>query len=95
MASRHPIIVGIGQITYHPEEHPDYLHPLQLAKIAVESAVEDCRGPAVLGHADMVTVINMFSHGYADPAGLFCEMLGFSRASASTRPSAATRPSGW
>jgi acetyl-CoA C-acetyltransferase len=76
MAFSHPIIVGIGQITYHPEEHPDYLHPLQLAKIAVESAVEDCRCPAVLGHADAVTVINMFSHGYRDPAGLFCEMLG-------------------
>ena len=72
----HPVIVGIGQITYRPEEHSDYLHPLQLGKIAVESAVEDCRCPAVLGHADTVTVINMFSHGYADPAGLFCEMLG-------------------
>jgi acetyl-CoA acetyltransferase len=68
----HPVIVGIGQITYHPEEHSDFLHPLQLGKIAVE----DCRCAAVLGHANTVTVINMFSHGYADPAGLFCEMLG-------------------
>jgi acetyl-CoA C-acetyltransferase len=76
MPVAHPVIVGIGQITYHPDEHPDYLHPLQLAKIAVESAVKDCGDLAILGRSDSLTVINMFSHGYEDPAGLFCEMLG-------------------
>lgn len=72
----HPVIIGVGQITYHPEEHSESLHPLELAKIAVESAAEDCRCPAVLGRADSVTVINMFSHAYGDPAGQFCEILG-------------------
>lgn len=72
----HPVIVGIGQITCRPGEHPASLHPLELAKIAVGCAAEDCRCPAILGRADSVTVINMFSHTYRDPAGLFCEMLG-------------------
>jgi acetyl-CoA C-acetyltransferase len=72
----HPVIVGIGQITYHPEEHPDTPHPLQLAKRVVEAAAEDCGSRAVLSRADSVTVINMFSHAYGDPAGQFCEMLG-------------------
>lgn len=76
MSFIHPIIVGVGQVTYRPNEHPDSPDPLQLAKIAVEACVEDCRCSAVLGRADSVTVINMFSHGYTDPAGLFCEMLG-------------------
>jgi acetyl-CoA C-acetyltransferase len=76
MPVAHPVIVGIGQITYHPEEHADFLHPLQLGKIAVESAAEDCGDRAILGRADCVIVINMFSHSYEDPAGLFCEMLG-------------------
>jgi acetyl-CoA C-acetyltransferase len=70
------VIVGIGQITYHPEEHPDTPHPLQLAKRVVEAAAEDCGSRAVLSRADSVTVINMFSHAYGDPAGQFCEMLG-------------------
>ena len=76
MPAVHPVIVGIGQITYHPEEHPDTPHPLQLAKRVVEDAAEDCGSRAVLSRADSVTVINMFSHAYGDPAGQFCEILG-------------------
>jgi len=76
MPVAHPVIVGIGQITYHPEEHSDSPHPLQLAKIAVEAGVEDCGDRTILGRADSVTVINIFSHSYGDPAGIFCEMLG-------------------
>ncbi|MCU0582703.1 MAG: acetyl-CoA acetyltransferase [Syntrophales bacterium] len=72
----HPVIVGIGQITCRPDEYPETMHPLELAKIAAACAAEDCRCPAVLGRADSVTVINVFSHAYGDPAGLLCEMLG-------------------
>ena len=72
----HPVIVGIGQITCRPDEYPETMHPLELAKIAAGCAAEDCRCPSVLGRADSVTVINVFSHAYGDPAGLFCEMLG-------------------
>lgn len=75
MNGNHPIIVGVGQITFRPEEHEDSPHPLQLAKMAVEESVRDCECPQILNHADSVTVVNMFSWYYKDPAGLLCEML--------------------
>jgi hypothetical protein len=38
MPAAHPVLVGIGQNTCQPEEHTDFLLPLQPGKIAVESA---------------------------------------------------------
>jgi acetyl-CoA C-acetyltransferase len=75
MEQRHPIIVGIGQITHRPEVREDIPHPLHLAKIAVEACVEDSECQTILNHLDSVTVVNMFSYYYEDPAGLLCEML--------------------
>ena len=75
MKGNHPVIVGVGQVTFRPGEHEDTPHPLQLAKMAVEESVQDCECPRILNHTDSVTVVNMFSWYYKDPAGLLCEML--------------------
>jgi len=75
MSPLHPVIVGVGQITCRPQEHETAPHALQLVQSAAEACVEDSRCPTILSHTDSVTVVNMFSWEYNDPAGQFCEML--------------------
>jgi acetyl-CoA C-acetyltransferase len=72
----HPVIIGVGQIT---ERRPDFdnpPHPLQLALMAVQTCIEDTESADILDHIDMVSVVNMFTWLYRDPAGRLCEMLG-------------------
>lgn len=75
MTMIHPVIVGVGQITNRPEDNGDALHPLQLAKMAIESCVDDSQCSEILRNVDLLSVVNMFSWTYEDPAGLLCEML--------------------
>lgn len=71
----HPIIVGVGQITNRSEDNQDTLHPLQLAKMAIDASLEDSQCSEILRKVDLLSVVNMFSWTYEDPAGLLCEML--------------------
>ncbi|MBN1365948.1 MAG: acetyl-CoA acetyltransferase [Syntrophaceae bacterium] len=71
----HPVIVGVGQITNRSEDNKNALHPLQLAKMAIDASVEDSQCSGILSHIDMISVVNIFSWTYEDPASLLCEML--------------------
>lgn len=75
MTMIHPVIVGVGQITNRPEDNGNELHPLQLAKMAIESCIDDSQCSEILRNVDLLSVVNMFSWTYEDPAGLLCEML--------------------
>ncbi len=70
-----PIIVGIGQITDRSGALEQAQHPLQMAHKAALSCIEDLGNPQILKHIQAVTVVNMFSWRYRDPAGLLSEML--------------------
>ena len=70
-----PIIVGIGQITDRSGLLEHAQHPLQMAQTAALSCVEDLGNPQILRHIQAVSVVNMFSWRYRDPAGLLSEML--------------------
>jgi acetyl-CoA C-acetyltransferase len=76
MKYRLPVIVGVGQVTDRTDGWGDDSHPLALARNAAEEAARDAGCPKILGKADAVSVVNIFSWNYGDPAGLFCEMLG-------------------
>jgi acetyl-CoA C-acetyltransferase len=70
-----PVIVGVGQITHRFGDNENALHPLQLAKMAVEKSLDDAQCSEILRHIDLLSVINMFSWTYENPSGLLCEML--------------------
>ena len=62
MPVAHPVIVGIGQITYHPEEHSDFLHPLQ-------GFLYGCgfQGRLAGGHGTFRQLICVLPHGGETP----------------------------
>lgn len=75
MSTRHPIIVGVGQITNRSAEVEGALHPIEMAKMAVRDCVQDCECSDILSHVDSMVVVNIISWQYADPANMLCEML--------------------
>ncbi len=75
--SRTPIIVGVGQRTNRVETPDQTLEPLELMALCAEGAAEDA-GAALLPSIDSITVVNLISHAYADPAAQLAARLGCS-----------------
>ena len=73
---RLPIIVGAGQVTNHERNFVNAPHPLELAKSAVEAAIEDSRCTQIRRHCDTLGIVNITSWHYKDPPGHLSEMLG-------------------
>jgi acetyl-CoA C-acetyltransferase len=73
---RLPIIVGAGQVTNHERNFVNAPHPLELAKSAVEAAIEDSRCTKILRNCDTLGIVNITSWHYKDPPGHLSEMLG-------------------
>ncbi|MHB8466032.1 MAG: acetyl-CoA acetyltransferase [Acidimicrobiales bacterium] len=63
---RTPVIVGVGQVTRHPESVAESLEPAALMAEAARAAGEDARAPGLLGRADSVQVVEVMSLGYAN-----------------------------
>jgi len=76
MKGEYPVVVASGQVTLHPEEIDSSVHALQVAALAAGKCAEDSGDPSILRRVDSLTLVNMFSGSYADPAGEFCGMLG-------------------
>ncbi len=70
-----PIIIGAGQLTNRAQSADEILSPMDLMERSANAASEDARA-AVLPHLDSVTVINLISHPYADPARQLAARLG-------------------
>jgi acetyl-CoA C-acetyltransferase len=75
--SRTPILVGVGQRTNRAESVDQILEPLELMALSAQDAADDT-GVALLPAVDSVTVINLISHPYADPAAQLAQRLGCS-----------------
>jgi len=73
--SNAPIIVGVGQRTNRVETTDQLREPLDLMVQCAEDAAADA-GIALPPALDSVTVINLISHPYADPATQLAQRLG-------------------
>jgi len=73
--SNAPILVGVGQRTNHVQASDQIREPLELMALCAEDAAVDA-GIALPQALDSVTVINLISHPYADPAAQLARRLG-------------------
>jgi acetyl-CoA C-acetyltransferase len=76
-ANRHPVIVGVGQITHREKIFGDEPSPSELARRAVQRCVEDTGCPGILQQVDSLLVVNMFCET-ENPTGALCDLLGIS-----------------
>jgi acetyl-CoA C-acetyltransferase len=77
--TNYPVIVGVGQLTNHPESINDAIEPAEMMAACARAAEEDC-GAGLLARADSVQVVNMISWSYPDAPGLLADKLGASPA---------------
>ena len=75
MNNRDPIIVGVGQLTHKSKNAKDFLHPLQGMKTVVKRAAEDAGCKKLIGTADALHVVNMFTWNYRKAPRLLAELL--------------------
>ncbi len=72
---KHPIIVGVGQITHREKIRGDDPSPSDLTARAVRACVEDSACSDLLKHVDSLSVVNMFCET-ENPTGTLCDLLG-------------------
>jgi acetyl-CoA C-acetyltransferase len=72
---RHPIIVGVGQVTIRDQAWPDIVGPLELMLEAASRAEADS-GIGLVRHIDQLTVVNVFSWDYGNAPALFADKFG-------------------
>ena len=71
-----PIIVGVGQWTNRPSHPSECVEPLEMMARSVDLAIEDCATKQIVAALDSITVINLISHPYADPAAQLASRIG-------------------
>lgn len=71
-----PIIVGVGQLVHRPGGLEEVREPLDLMAECARRAAEDAGIPGRLAAVDSLTVINVITRPYADPAGFLAARLG-------------------
>lgn len=74
-SSKTPVIVGVGQLTNRAEAADQILEPLELMARSAEIAADDAAA-SLLDKLDSITVINLISHPYDDPARQLATRLG-------------------
>jgi acetyl-CoA C-acetyltransferase len=74
-AAGQPILVGVGQLVNRAADPREVMEPLEMMAVAARRAVEDAEIPHRLGEIDSLTVINIISRAYADPAGFLAARL--------------------
>jgi|TARA_B100002003_G_scaffold231857_1_gene243190 acetyl-CoA acetyltransferase len=75
MNNRAPIIVGVGQLTHKSKNSRDFLHPLQGMKTAVKRAADDAGCKDLIGTADALHVVNIFTWNYRKVPRMLVELL--------------------
>jgi acetyl-CoA C-acetyltransferase len=76
MATRQPILIGVGQLIHRVADPHQVMEPLEMMAEAVRRAVADAEISQRLTDVDSLTVINIISRAYADPAGFLAARLG-------------------
>ena len=74
--ARQPVLVGVGQLTNHSRDPREVKEPLVMMAEAAEIAARDAQAPRLLHELDSITVINVISRSYPDPAGQLAERIG-------------------
>jgi acetyl-CoA C-acetyltransferase len=74
---RHPVVVGVGQVSVRNQAGSDIAGPLDLMADAAGLAGRDT-GAAVLDAVDQLTVVHPFSWDYGNAPALLAERLGLS-----------------
>jgi acetyl-CoA C-acetyltransferase len=72
---RQPILVGVGQWTNRLEDPSQAVEPLEMMARVARLAAEDAGVPKLLSDLDSVTVINIISWSYENPAGQLASIL--------------------
>ncbi len=75
MTTDYPIIVGVGQKTYHPGD-ADAPSPLDMMEHVARTAAQDAGAPDLLSNIDSVRVVNIMSWPSADPPADLAARLG-------------------
>lgn len=73
---KHPIIIGIGQVTLRDKMNAEKFSAMDLAKRAVDDCVKDTRQANILKHLDSISLIHSFSDAFASPVERLCKKLG-------------------
>jgi acetyl-CoA C-acetyltransferase len=73
---RQPIIVGVGQLTHRIADPDQVIEPMEMMERVARLAADDAETPRLLEKLDSVTVINLISWTYSDPAGRLAARLG-------------------
>jgi acetyl-CoA C-acetyltransferase len=74
-AARQPILVGVGQLVNRAADPREVMEPLEMMAVTARLAAEDAEIAPRLDEIDSLTVINIISHPYADPARFLSERL--------------------
>lgn len=75
MKNNYPVVVGVGQVTDRRSDNKTAPHPLELSKLSVDKAVEDCECLNILKNIDLLSVVNMISWNYGNAPACLSEML--------------------
>jgi acetyl-CoA C-acetyltransferase len=73
---RQPIVVGVGQLVHRATDAGEVLEPMEMMERVARAAATDAEAPRLLERLDSVTVINLISWTYSDPAGRLAARLG-------------------
>jgi acetyl-CoA C-acetyltransferase len=74
--ARQPVLVGVGQLTNRTRDPREVKEPLAMMAEVAEIAARDAEAPRLLHELDSVTVINVISRSYPDPARQLAERIG-------------------
>lgn len=72
----HPILVGVGQVTYREKIKDSTIDSLDLAAEAVNLCVADTGRSDILNIVDSISLVSMFSNRHHEPVEHLCEKIG-------------------
>ena len=70
MTARQPVIIGVGQLSNRAADPSEVMEPLEMMAEVARRAAADAGIGDRLREVDSLTVINIISRAYADPAAL-------------------------
>ena len=73
---RHPIIIGVGQVTHRDKIPDDGLTALDLAEQAIHACIADTGREDLLGMVDSLSVVNISTEAKNHPEEKLCGRLG-------------------
>ncbi|HSQ01068.1 MAG TPA: acetyl-CoA acetyltransferase [Candidatus Dormibacteraeota bacterium] len=76
MTTRQPVVIGVGQLSNRAADPTQVMEPLAMMVEVARRAAADAGIGDRLREVDELTVINIISRAYADPAGFLAERLG-------------------